>query len=192
MAATPEQDAQAVFADYKGDKDVTACNFSRAQLVNALAAAEQGDIDSYEPGFRDEVRAEIARHDAGGCSGIAGAKAAAKLKIVRIRPRRGLKEGVTIKNLGTRSVKLRGMTLRDRSGARLRLGGRRLGARKSLRVFTGCAKGRRRLVRRRSHVFVCRKRGVWNNSGDVVRLVSPSGKLLSRAGFGRFSGVKRL
>ena len=191
FAATPEEDAQAVLADYRGDKDVTPCRFSRAQLVNALRVAEQNNIDSYEPGFRDEVRREIARDDAGGCGGVAGENAAARLRIVRVRPRRRLKESVTVKNLGTRTVKLRGIALRDRSGARVRLGSGRLAAGKSLRVFSGCAKGRKRFVRVRSRAFACRKRTLWNNGGDVVRLVGADGTLLSRAGYGRFRSVKR-
>ena len=180
-----------MFADYKGDNDVTPCQFSRAQLVNALRVAEQNNMDSYEPGFRDEVRREIARDDAGGCSGVANQKAASRLKIVRIRPRRGLKESATVKNLGTRTVKLRGVTLRDRSGSRVTLGRARLAPGKSLRVFSGCAKGRKKLVRIKSRLFACRKRTIWNNGGDVVRLVSADGTLLSRAGYGRFRSVKR-
>ena len=191
VAATPEGDAQAVFADYKGDRDVTPCKFSRAQLVNALRAAEQSDIDQYEPGFRDEVRREIARDDAGGCGGVAGQNAAAKLRIVRVRPRRKLRESVTVKNLGTRTVRLRGITLRDRSGSRVKLGAGRLAAGKSLRVFSACTKGRKRFVRVRSRAFACRKRTIWNNRGDVVRLVGADGTLLSRAGYGRFRSVKR-
>lgn len=169
---------------------MTPCRFSRAQLVNALSAAEQNNIDSYEPGFRDEVRREIARHDAGGC-GVAGQNAAAGLRIVRVRPRGRLKESVTVKNLGTRTVKLRGVALRDRSGSRVRLGGGRLAAGKSLRVFSGCAKGRKRFVRVRSRAFACRKRTIWNNGDDVVRVVGADGTLLSRAGYGRFRSVKR-
>lgn len=190
-AATPEEDTRAVGADFAGDSDVTPCRFTRAQLVNALAVTSGvQDFDNYVPGFRDEVRAEIARHDAGGCT-PAKAKPAANLKIVRIRARRGLKESVTVKNIGMRTAKLRGVTLRDRSGARLKLGSARLAPGKSLRVFTGCAKGKKRFIRLRSRVFACRKRTVWNDSGDVVRLVAANGALLSRTGFGRFRRVRR-
>ena len=190
-AATPEQDLRSVAADYAPDSDVTPCRFSRAQLVNALnVASTVQDVDNYVPGFRDEVRGEIARHDAGGCKGAKG-KPVPNLRIVRIRPRRGLKESVTVKNLGRRTAKLRGITLRDRSGARVRLGGARLAPGRSLRVFTGCAKRKKRFIRLRSRVFACRKRVVWNDSGDVVRLVSAGGTLLSRAGYGRFRRVAR-
>jgi hypothetical protein len=133
------------------------------------------------------LRAEIARHNAGGCK----AKPVANLKIVRVRPRGGLRESVTVKNLGKRTAKLGGITLRDRAGARLRLGRARLGPGKSLRVFTGCAKGKRRFIRLRARVFVCRRKTVWNNGGDVVRLVRSGGTLLSRVGYGRFRSVKR-
>ena len=115
----------------------------------------------------------------------------ANLKIVKVRPRRGLKESVTVKNLGKRTAKLSGLTLRDRGGARLRLGRARLGPGKSLRVFTGCAKGKRRFIRLKSRVFACRRKTVWNNGGDVVRLVRSGGTLLSRVGYGRFRAVQR-
>jgi hypothetical protein len=189
-AATPAEDMQAVRADFAPDSDVAPCRFTRGQLANALnVASAVQDFDSYVPGFRDEVRAEIARHDAGGCK--TAKRRVANLKIVRIRARRGLKESVTVKNRGKRTAKLRGVTLRDRSGARLRLGSARLAPGRSLRVFTGCAKRRKRFIRLRSRVFACRRKTVWNDSGDVVRLVAANGTLLSRAGFGRFRRVKR-
>ena len=190
-AATPEDDLRSVAGDFAADNDVTPCRFARQQLVNALNLASSiQDVDNYAPGFRDEVRAEIARHDAGGCK-VARAKPAANLKIVKIRPRRGLKESVTVKNVGPRTAKLGGITLRDRGGARLRLGRARLGPGRSIRVFTGCAKGKRRFIRLKTRVFVCRKTTVWNNGGDVVRLVRSGGTLLSRVGYGRFSSVER-
>ena len=187
-AGTPEEDTRAVYDDFKGDSDVTACRFSRAQLVNALNYASQfQDFDNYVPGFRDEVRAEIARHDARGCR----AKPVASLTIVRVRARRRLRESVTVKNLGRRTAKLRGVSLRDRGGARVSLGRWRLAPGRSLRVFTGCAKGKKRFIRLRSRVFACRKKTVWNDGGDVVRLVSARGTLLSRVGYGRFGRVER-
>jgi hypothetical protein len=190
-AATPEDDARQVGDDYKPDADVTPCRFTRAQLVNALnVASSVQDFDNYVPGFRDEVRAEIARIDAGGCK-AKPAKPAANLKIVKVRPRRALRESVTVKNLGKRTAKLRGVTLRDGSGTRVRLGRARLGPGKSLRVFTGCAKGKRRFIRIRSRAFACRRRTVWNDGGDVVRLFTSGGTLLSRVGYGRFSSVQR-
>jgi hypothetical protein len=190
-AATPEDDTRAVAADYGPDHDVTACRFTRAQLVNALnVTSGDPDFDNYVPGFRDEVRAEIARHDAGGCKSKK-AKPAANLKIVRVRAKRGLKESVTVKNLGKRTARLRGVTLRDRGGSRIKLGRARLGPGKSLRVFTGCARGKKRFIRLKSRAFACRKKVVWNDRGDVVRLVAANGTLLSRAGYGRFRSVQR-
>lgn len=181
-------------ADWQPDRDVTACRFTRAQLVNAHnVASSSPDFDNYEPGFRAEVRAEIARHDAGGCKAatVKTVKPAPNLTIVKVRARRGLKESVTVKNLGKRTAKLRGVRLRDRSGGRIKLGRARLGPGKSLRVFTGCAKGKKRFIRLKSRVFACRKKTVWNDRGDVVRLVAANGTLLSRVGYGRFRSVQR-
>lgn len=191
QAGTPEQDTKAVGDDFRGDGDVTPCRFTRAELVNALSYTSQiQGFDGYVPGFRDEVRAEIARHDARGCR-AGRAKPAANLRIVRVRARRGLKESVTVKNVGKRTARLRGITLRDRGGSRVRLGRARLAPGKSLRVFTGCAKGKRGFIRIRSRVFACRKRTVWNDRGDVVRLVASGGTVLSRVGYGRFRSVQR-
>jgi len=70
--AAPLDDFKAVFADWRSDGDVTACRFPKATLVNARnLASSNADFDSYAPGFRDEVGREIARHDSGGCRGIA-------------------------------------------------------------------------------------------------------------------------
>ena len=192
-AATPEDDFRAVADDYRPDKDVTACRFTREQLVNAHNQANTPDLDNYGGAeFRAEVRAEIARHDAGGCK-VANKKVTkvANLKIVKVRPRRGFKESVTVKNLGKRRASIRGVRLRDRGGARLKLGNVGIKPGKSLRVFTGCAKGKRRFIRLKSRAFACRKTTVWNDRGDVVRLVAANRTLLSRAGYGRFRSVQR-
>lgn len=194
--ATPQDDFNAVKADYQPDGDVTSCRFTRAQLVNAYTVASQNpDFDSYTPGFRDEVKREIARWDSGGCAGKPAPVTVSplkKLRIVKIRPRKGRSESVTIKNTGGKSVSLRGVTLRDRAGHRVKLGRGRLGAHRLLRAFTGCAKGRHRAVRRNGRLFACRRALVWNDGGDVVKIVDSAGSVVARRGYGRFRSVKRI
>jgi len=69
--AAPADDYRAVLADWQADQNVTTCRFTRAQLVNARSVAGGvPDFDTYAPGFREEVAAEIARHDRGGCRGV--------------------------------------------------------------------------------------------------------------------------
>lgn len=199
--AAPADDAREVFTDWRPDGRITACRFTRDQLGNALAVTSGVDLDYYAPGFRDEVRREIARHDAGGCRGVesdssAAARARARsavrrLRIASIRPRGGLRESVTIRNSGTRTLGLRGVTLRDRSGRRVKLGTGQLGARRSLRVFTGCATGRKRAHRRGSRLYACLRRRVWNDGGDVVKIVDRRDVAVAQRGYGRFRQVVR-
>lgn len=196
--AAPADDFRAVFDDWRPDGQITDCGFTRAQLGNAAAVSSGGDFNSYAPGFRDEVAREIARHDAGGCAGIAPRSPAARrrsalrrLRIGTIRPRGGLKESVIIRNTGSGSVSLRGATVRDRSGRRLKLGSGRLGARRSLRVFTGCAKGRRKAYRRGSRLYACQRRTVWDDRGDVVKIVDSRRVVVAQRGYGRYRRVAR-
>ena len=196
--AAPVDDFRAVFDDWRPDGRITQCRFTRAQLGNAATVSGGFDSNYYAPGFREELGREIARQDSGSCRGIAPNSPAARrqsalrrLRIGTIRPRGGLKESVIIRNSGSRSVSLRRATLRDRSGRRLKLGSGRLGARRSLRVFTGCAKGRRKAFRRGSRLYACQRRTVWNDRGDVVRIVDSRRVVVAQRGYGRYRRVAR-
>jgi hypothetical protein len=114
-----------------------------------------------------------------------------RLQVTSIRPRGGLRENVTIRNPGSSGVSLRGATLRDRSGRRVKLGSRRLDAGRSLRVSTGCAKGRKRAYRRGSRLYACQRRRVWDDGGDVVKIADRRGVTVAQRGYGRFRGVYR-
>ena len=197
--AAPADDYRAVFRDWQPDGDVTACRFSRAQLVNARnVAATVTDFDSYAPGFREEVGRELARHHARGCTGVArpGARRnrspLRSLRIVAIRPKGGAGESITIRNGGRRAVNLKGATLRDRAGNRLRLSAAgRLGARRSLRVVTRCARARRKPARLGSRLQACGSRRLWDDRGDVVKVVDARGTVVAQRGYGRLRGVVR-
>ena len=197
--AGPNEDFLAVYNDWKPDGDVASCRFTRAQLVNARnVAAGIQDFDSYAPGFRDEVGREIARYDSGGCSGISPDTTARnssplrRVRITRISPKGGKRESVTIRNRGSRSVSLRGATLRDRRGNRIRFPrSTRLRAGRSLKVITGCARGRRRPFRRGSLFWACRRKLVWDDRGDVVKLVDSRRTVVTQRGYGTYRGVRR-
>ena len=198
--AAPADDYQAVANDWKGDGDITACRFSRQQLLSAgVFAASIPDIDSYAPGFRGEISREVARHDAGECRGVSNSPGAGRansplraVRITRIRPRGGRLESVTIRNASARTVNLGRATLRDRRGNRVRIPrGTRLGARRSLRIITGCARGRKRAVRRGSRLFACRRGRVWDDRGDVVKVVDTRGRVVAQRGYGTRRGVVR-
>ena len=199
--AAPIDDYRAVADDFRGDGDITPCRFSRQQLVSAgLVAGGVPDFDRYAPGFRAEVAREIARHDSGGCSGVStppdtserASSPLRRVKIAGIRPRGGLAESVTIRNGNSRSVTIGRATLRDRRGNRVRIPrGTRLGARRSLRIITGCARGRRRAVRRGSRLYACRRSRVWDDRGDVVKVVDARGIVVAQRGYGRLRRVVR-
>jgi hypothetical protein len=192
--ADPSSDYSAVHADWDSDQVITPCRFTREQLVNARNLSTTDDTYT---GFRDAVDAEIRRWDTGGCGGVLGVtQKSANFKIVKVRGkvRRGSKrkEYVTIKNRGGKTGNLKGWSLRDRSGHRIRFRKRlRVRPGRRLRVVTGCAKGHKRAFRRRSRYFACRKKTIWNDSGDVVKLVRPGGKVVSQRGYGRFRSVRR-
>lgn len=199
-AAAPADDLREVLRDWQPDHDIADCRFTRAQLVNARdVAGTLTDFDSYAPGFRDEVRREIVRHDGGGCRGVvlqpSGARNRSRLRsirIVAIKPRGGARESVTIRNAGRGAVSLKGATLRDRRGNRLRLPAvGKLKGRRSLLVVTGCARGRRRPALLGSRLFACRSRGIWDDRGDVVKVVDSGGTVVAQRGFGSLRGVPR-
>ena len=99
---------------------------------------------------------------------------------------------MTIRNNGSRSVNIGRAPLRDRRGNRVRIPrGTRLGARSSLRVITGCARGRRRAVRRGSRLYACRRARVWDDRGDVVKVVDTRGIVVAQRGYGRLRRVVR-
>ena len=196
--AAPNDDYREVFRDWQPDGDVAACRFSRAQLVNARdVAATVTDFDSYAPGFKDEVGREVARHDARGCSGVTAPSARRNrsalraMRIVAIKPKGGRSESVTIRNTGRRAVSLRGATVRDRAGNRVRLGPGRLGARRSLRVITGCLRSAKRPVRRGGSMYACRSRRLWDDRGDVVKVVDARRIVVAQRGYGRLRRVVR-
>ncbi len=115
------------------------------------------------------------------------------MRITRIRPRGGLWESVTIRNSGSRGVNIGRATLRDRRGNRIRIPrGTRLGARISLRVITGCARGSRRAVRRGSRLYACRRSPLWDDRGDVVKVVDTRGTVVAQRGYGRLRSFVRI
>lgn len=182
-----------VYADWQDDGELTRCRHTKKQLQNTLSqAGKVPNFDSHVPGFRDAVRAQLRAINAGRCGLLPGV-----LKIVRIFPigkrEAPLNEFVVIKNLSTRSVSLRGASLRDRSGNRIHLRrSRRLGRGGTLRVVTGCLAGRTSPVRRGGRFYACRRRGeVWNDAGDVVKVLGPGGTVVAQRGYRRFSGIPR-
>jgi lamin tail-like protein len=203
-SADPASDYAAVRNDYMAHGgNITACKFTRTQLVNARSQITP-DVDAYDPGFRDEVNTEIRRWDSGGCKGSGGGGGGggsgpagkADFRIValkgKVRGRNKRREYVTIRNRGGKTGNLKGWSLRDRSGHRIRFRkSLRLKAHRRLRVVSGCAKRHRRAFRRGTRYYACRKSSIWNDRGDVAKLIDKNHKVVSQRGFGRFKSFAR-
>ncbi len=190
-AGSPAADFETVFEDWRRDGDIADCRYTSQQLQNALGEASKiADIDAYLPGFRDELGRELARNASGAC---AAKLPGAGLRIVKVRAKGGpRKEYVTIKNTSRGTVGLKGLTLRDRSNHRIKFPSKlKLKRGKSLRVVSGCFKQRKRATKRRSRLYACKAKQLWNDKGDVVKLVNSRGKVIAQRGYGRFRRVAR-
>jgi hypothetical protein len=112
-------------------------------------------------GFPDRVDEEIARWKRGGCK--------PRPRIVGVNATR---ERVRITNEGGSPAPVGGMRLRDRQGHTIKLPRVRIAPRDTLVVRSPA-------------------RPVWDDSGDIARLVSRSGKVVSQYGYGRYRNTKR-
>ena len=112
-------------------------------------------------GFPERVDEEIARWRSGGCD--------PRARIVGVRAKR---ERVLITNTGGTAAKVGGMRLRDRQRNTIRL-------RRGLRIAPG------------QTIVVRSARPIWDDRGDIARLVARDGTVVSQYGYGRFRNRKR-
>jgi hypothetical protein len=174
-AATPAADLTAMTRDYARDQKITPCRFTRGQL-EAARGQISADIGSYAKGLPVAIAREIRRWKTHGCAGHR-----AGLRIVAVKAAGGADtESVTIKNIGSKTVDLRGYALRDGDDHTLRFGATTLKKRATLRVVTGCHAGHRGAVRRGARYYACRTTPFWDDAGDLVELLGPGGGLLSQ------------
>ena len=173
-------DFEAVLRDYQPDENITSCRFTRKQL-EAVLAKVPSDSTVYAPGFKTELKREIAAWKKGRCR----AAARSKLQIVKIKPEGdAAQESVTIRNRGRKAVNLRNYVLRDSAGHAIRFGKTKLKGRRQLIVITGCRPRARKASRKGSRYYACRQTEFWDDGGDVVELVNSVGSLLSTKSFG--------
>jgi len=175
--ASPASDLAAVLKDFQSDRDIKACLFTKKQLegVKRQVAA---DADAYAPEFKTEINREIGRWNRGECSGKA---LSGSLRIVTAKGKGSARrESVTLKNVGSRRINVRGYALRNRAGKKIRLKSSRLAKGRTLRVITGCAKGKRRPSRKGSRYYACKTKQHWNDKRDVAELLRPGGKVVAR------------
>ena len=112
-------------------------------------------------GFPERVDEEIARWRNGGC--------APRPKIVGVKAKR---ERVLIRNVGATPARVGGLRLRDRQRNTIRLP-------RGLRIAPG------------GTIAVRSRRPIWDDRGDIARLVAKDGTVVSQYGYGRFRNRKR-
>jgi Lamin Tail Domain len=176
VQGAPTDDLDAVLKDFDKDSKITPCFFTKAELTHAKGEIP-ADFNAYGPELKVELNNEIHRWIKGGCSG-------GKSKGVRVTKAKGKgsarKESVTIKNASARRVNLGGYSLRNVEGKKLRLSGVTLAKGKTLRVLTGCASGKTSASLSGGRYYACKKTQQWSDKGDVVELLSKTGKVLAR------------
>ena len=160
-SADPSDDYRAVHADWEDDAQITPCRWTVPQLENARAIADENPDDTYN-GFPDRVDAKIVRWRRGDCD-----------PRPRIAAVQAVRERVRIANRGGTTARIGGMRLRDRQGNVIRLA-------RGLRV----APGRSVIVRNGG-------RPMWDDRGDVARLLANDGTIVSQYGYGRYRNTKR-
>jgi hypothetical protein len=185
VTASPASDFAAIIKDYTSDQKVTPCLFTQAQL-EAARAQLGADANAYSPGLSAAIGREIQRWKDGGCTvkRVAAARGA-DLRIVKVKAKGGARtESVTLRNYGSRAVKLRNYVLRDAGDHAIKFKKTTLKAKRSLVVVTGCRKGSKKAVRKGTRYYACRSTEFWDDAGDVVELVNPKGGLLSTKTYG--------
>jgi hypothetical protein len=173
---SPAADLASISKDYSRDQRITPCRFTKKQLEGARNQIGE-DVAAYAAGLNVAITREIKRWRTRGCAG----RRRVVLRIVAVRPAGDAgAESVTIRNVGSKTVRLRGYALRDADDHTLKLGATKLKKGRKLQVVTGCRSGQKRAVRRGSRYYACRTTAFWDDAGDVVQLLGPGGGLLSQ------------
>jgi len=189
--AGPQEDFNRVYADWKPDRDVTACAFSQQELQNAYNVANGSPEFQYETGFSDEVQAEIARWRSGGCSGVAplSARRVSPLngaRIVSVAGRRKqAREYVKVRNTTKKTISFKKASVRNlRKQRAVFPAAFKLKAGKTAVVRMACAKGRRTASFKGLRVYLCRKSQFFKDRGDAARLADAKGVVVSQRAYG--------
>jgi hypothetical protein len=189
--ASPQSDFDAVYGDWQKDLLITKCAWSQAQLQNAYEIAQSNPDFQYETRFSDDTQAEINRWKTGGCVGIQPLSARKKsplygVRIVAVRGKGGAKkETVTIRNRRGKAVSFRKASLTNLKGHGFYFPARfRLAKGRTAVVHVGCAKGKRRSTFTKRAVWLCSKRGIFRDRGDLARLADSKLLVVSQRGFG--------
>jgi hypothetical protein len=189
--ASPQSDFNAVYGDWKKDTKITPCAWSQAQLQNAYNVARSNPDFQYETAFVNDTQREINRWKSGGCAGIQPLSVRKKsplygVRIVAVRGRGGAaQEAVTIHNSGRTTKSFRKASLTNLKGAGFYFPARfKLARGHTAVVHVGCAAGKRRATFTKRAVWLCSKRGIFSDKGDLARLADAKLLVVSQRGFG--------
>ena len=189
--ASPQSDFDAVYGDWKADGVISQCRWTQAQLQNAQDVANGNPDFQYETGFQDNVQTEIDRWKAGGCSGVLAkaVKSASPLTGARITAVKGsgaaAKETLKIRNGAKKTLSFRKARVRNAKGRKLVFPSKfKLAKGKTAVVHIGCAKGKRHASYKKTTVWLCSRKQVFRDKGDVAKLADAKGVVVSQRGFG--------
>ena len=190
-AASPQSDFDSVYGDWKKDLVITKCAWSQAQLQNAYDIAQSNPDFQYETRFSDDTQAEINRWKSGGCAGVQPLSVRKKsplygVRIVRVRGKGGAaKETVTIRNRRGKAVSFRKASVTNIKGKGFYFPSRfKLAKGRTAVVHIGCAAGKRSSSFTKRAVWLCSKRGLFRDRGDLARLADSKLLVVSQRGFG--------
>ena len=190
-AASPQSDFDAVYGDWKKDLVITRCAYSQAQLQNAYDIARSNPDFQYETRFVDDTKAELDRVKAGGCAGVEPLSARKKsplygARIVSVRGHGGAaSEVVAIRNRAGKTLSFRKASLTNVKGRGFYFPARfKLGKGRTVRVHTGCQKGKGHSSFTARAVWLCGKSGIFRDKGDLARLADAKLLVVSQRGFG--------
>jgi hypothetical protein len=190
-AASPQSDFDSVYGDWKKDLVITKCAWSQAQLQNAYDVAQSNPDFQYETRFSDDTQTEVNRWKTGGCAGVQPLSVRKKsplygVRIVAVRGKGGAaRETVTIRNRAGKRVSFRKASLTNIKGGGFYFPARfKLSKGRTAVVHVGCATGKRRATFTKRAVWLCSKRGLFRDRGDLARLADSKLLVVSQRGFG--------
>lgn len=189
--ASPQTDFNAVYADWKKDGKITQCYWSQSQLQNAETVASGNPDFQYDTRFPNATRVEINRWKNGGCAGVTPIDARRKsplfgAHIVSVRGRGGPgAEYVKIRNGAKKALSFRKASLTNLKGSGFYFPPRfRLAKGRTAVVHVGCAKGKHRQTFTKRTVWLCSRKGIFRDRGDLARLADANLLVVSQRGFG--------
>jgi hypothetical protein len=193
--ATPQTDFDHVYGDWKPDLVIAPCRWSQAELQTAHDVASSNPDFQYETRFVDDTQREINRWKSGGCAGVQPESVRKKsplfgVRIVKVRARGGAaKESVAIRNTTRKAKSFRKASITNIKGKGFYFPARfKLRRGRTAVVHVGCAKGKRRQSFTTRAVWLCSKRGLFRDRGDLVRLSDAKLLVVSQRGFGSEKG----